>query len=52
MEQELVRKMESCLKLHEAYQEQYRLTKKKLQQVAHTPKPPCLNPQADHSHGV
>ena len=32
-EQELVRQLESCLKLSEAYQEQYRLTKKKLQQM-------------------
>ena len=31
--QELVRQLESCLKLSEAYQEQYRLTKKKLQQM-------------------
>ncbi|KAJ1453032.1 dynein heavy chain, N-terminal region 1-domain-containing protein [Pelagophyceae sp. CCMP2097] len=29
-EQELVRQLEACLKLSEAYQEQYRLTKKKL----------------------
>jgi len=32
-EQELVRQLESCLKLSEAYQEQYRLTKKKLQSM-------------------
>ena len=32
-EQDLVRQLESCLKLSEAYQEQYRLTKKKLQQM-------------------
>ena len=32
-EQELVRQLEACLKLSEAYQEQYRLTKKKLQQM-------------------
>ena len=31
--QELVRKLESCLKLNEAYQEQYRLTKAKLEQT-------------------
>ena len=31
--QDLVRQLESCLKLSEAYQEQYRLTKKKLQQM-------------------
>jgi dynein heavy chain len=31
--QELVRKLESCLKLHEAYQDQYRLTKQKLEQT-------------------
>lgn len=31
--QELVRQLESCLKLNEAYQEQYRLTKTKLQQT-------------------
>eukprot|EP01040_Poterioochromonas_malhamensis_P004773 gene4773-5123_t len=31
--QELVRKLESCLKLNEAYQEQYRLTKSKLEQT-------------------
>jgi dynein heavy chain len=31
--QELVRKLESCLKLNEAYQEQYRLTKTKLEQT-------------------
>lgn len=31
--QELVRKLESCLKLNEAYQEQYRLTKNKLEQT-------------------
>jgi len=31
--QELVRQLESCLKLNEAYQEQYKLTKKKLQQM-------------------
>lgn len=31
--QELVRKLESCLKLSEAYQEQYRLTKAKLEQT-------------------
>jgi len=30
--QELVRKLESCLKLNEAYHEQYRLTKSKLEQ--------------------
>ncbi|CAM9244386.1 unnamed protein product [Chrysoparadoxa australica] len=31
--QELVRQLEGCLKLNEAYQEQYRLTKSKLQQT-------------------
>lgn len=31
--QELVRQLESCLKLNEAHQEQYRLTKTKLQQT-------------------
>jgi dynein heavy chain, axonemal len=31
--QELVRKLESCLKLNEAYHEQYRLTKSKLEQT-------------------
>lgn len=31
--QELVRKLESCLKLNEAYHEQYRLTKNKLEQT-------------------
>ncbi|CAM9192009.1 unnamed protein product [Choristocarpus tenellus] len=31
--QELVRQLESCLKLNEAYQEQYRLTRSKLQQT-------------------
>jgi dynein heavy chain len=31
--QELVRKLELCLKLNEAYQEQYRLTKSKLEQT-------------------
>jgi dynein heavy chain len=31
--QDLVRKLESCLKLNEAYQEQYRLTKSKLEQT-------------------
>ncbi len=31
--QELVRKLEACLKLNEAYQEQYRLTKSKLEQT-------------------
>lgn len=31
--QELVRQLESCLKLNEAHQEQYRLTKAKLQQT-------------------
>ena len=31
--QELVRQLESCLKLNEAYQEQYRLTKRKLKQM-------------------
>lgn len=31
--QELVRKLESCLKLNEAYHEQYRLTKTKLEQT-------------------
>jgi len=32
-EQDLVRRLEACLKLSEAYQEQYRLTKKKLQSM-------------------
>ena len=31
--QDLVRKLEGCLKLNEAYQEQYRLTKSKLEQT-------------------
>jgi dynein heavy chain len=31
--QELVRKLEACLKLNEAYQEQYRVTKTKLEQT-------------------
>jgi len=31
--QELVRQLESCLKLNEAYQEQYRITKSKLRQM-------------------
>ena len=31
--QELVRKLEACLKLNEAYQEQYRITKHKLEQT-------------------
>jgi len=31
--QQLVRQLESCLKLNDAYQEQYKLTKKKLQQM-------------------
>lgn len=31
--QELVRKLEACLKLNEAYQEQYKLTKTKLEQT-------------------
>lgn len=31
--QELVRQLEACLKLNDAYQEQYNLTKKKLQQM-------------------
>jgi hypothetical protein len=33
LQQDLVRKLESCLKLNEAYQEQYRLTKSKLEQT-------------------
>ena len=32
-EQDLVRRLEACLKLSEAYQDQYRLTKKKFQQM-------------------
>ena len=32
-EQDLVRRLEACLKLSEAYQDQYRLTKKKLAQM-------------------
>ena len=32
-EQDLVRRLEACLKLSEAYQDQYRITKKKLQQM-------------------